>query len=108
MNATLSRELNGILHKIVDNLEQFVTIAFNLQAFHGTLERDGYIGCRLICVDHLLEQLIQIDMCHQQALRTGFDLRHTHQSVDDTQQLTIVILDLRDKLVTLLIALNDR
>ena len=73
-DTALSSKLHSILYQIVNNLIQFITVTLYHQLVHSTLERNRHIGSRLISINHLLEQLVQVDTGHQQTLRTGLNL----------------------------------
>ena len=73
-DTALSSELHSVLYQIVNNLVQFITVTLYHQLVHSALERNRHIGSRLIGINHLLEQLVQVDTGHQQTLRTGLNL----------------------------------
>lgn len=105
-DGALGGELDGILHQVVEDFEQFFAVAVDLELRQRAVAGHLDIGGGLIGVDHLLDELIEVDLGHEQTLGPGLDLRHAHQTVDDMEQLAVVGLYLGDKLVAVFLALH--
>ena len=110
-DRTLGGELNGILNKICDNFLYLVNIGSNHKLGDGELGSKDY----RLRIDHsregiynLLEYRHKIDLLFDKTLGLGLNLRHANQTIDNAEQFVVIFLNLRDKLITILLALDNR
>ena len=110
-DRTLGGKLNGILNKICDNFLYLVNIGSNHKLGDrelGSKDNRLRIDHSREGIDNLLEYRHKIDLLFDKTLSLGLNLRHANQTIDNAEQFVVVFLNLRNELITILLALDNR